>query len=76
MSGLRQGDIVRTVTEIQSVCGRGLSAPRGTAGLIGPFLRTEIFDGETLEVFDFVPAEFPGRWEVTEYHVKLLKREK
>lgn len=72
---LRQGDIVKTVCEITSRA-PGRFLPRGALGSLGPFLCSEEIDDEVLDLWDFVPADYPGEWSVNEYQVCLIKREK
>lgn len=73
MSLLRRGDVVRTVCELRSAARR---LPKGAVGVVGRFLRSELHEEEFVEVFDFVPADYPGIWSVTEYTVKLLHRDR
>lgn len=71
---LRRGDLVQTIRPIRAVA-RAFLLPRGATGLIGELLATREDDGETLEIWDFVADDFPGRWAVTEYHVRLMQRD-
>lgn len=64
---------MRTVCVLRGKNGRVL--PKGVLGVLGNFVGVSQVEGESVDVFDFVPDDYPGAWTVTEFDVKLVGRE-